>query len=156
MNAVFEPLSPTVKKLDLDKPQSTHQGLICFLSNFPAIESLVISSPEWVPHGKRISLAEPRPPFTGKLSLSKFQRDSSAFLRFLSMFPVNFSHITVVDCDWDPLPFSRLLRRVTHSLKYLAVSAWFNGTFLFIPIRSFPADDVAPRKRICIREPLLL
>jgi hypothetical protein len=48
------------------------------------------------------------------------------------MLPINFGHVTVVNCEWDPLPFSRLLHRVSLTLKYLAVSAWFNGTLLFV------------------------
>lgn len=130
VSAVFGQFFPTVKKLNLDDPTSSPRELIHFLCHFSAVENLSISSPEWVERGSSISPAGSIPPFTGKLYLSKFQQDSTPFVRLLSKLPMSFRHITVIDCDWDPLPFSHLLRRVSHSLKHLAVSAWIKGMFL--------------------------
>lgn len=130
VRGVFGHFFHTVKKLNLDDPISTPRGLIGFLCCFFATESLTISSPEWVSLcDGPTSPVERLPPFTGKLSLSKFQRDSTPFIRLFSKLPINFWSVTVVDCEWDPLPFSRLLHRVSHSLKRFSASAWFNGTF---------------------------
>jgi len=135
MNAIFGQFFSTVKKLDLDRPTSSPRGLIYFLCNFSAMESLSVSSPEWVEQSDLIAPVGYIPPFTGKLYLSGFQQDSTPFIRLLSKLPISFRWITVMNCDWDPLPFSRLLRRVSHSLKHLAVSAWFKGMLPIARIR---------------------
>lgn len=137
LNTVFGQFFSTVKKLDLDDPRSSPQGLIRFVCHFSAVESLSISSPWWAEQDESISPAGSIPPFTGKLYLSKFQQDSTPFVRLLSKLPMHFVHITVIDCDWHPLPFSHLLRRVSHSLKYLAVSAWLNGVFYITRIHPY-------------------
>lgn len=137
--AIFGHFFHTIRRLDLDHPNSTPQGLISFLCRFSAIENLTISSPEWVSSDDEPTFpAEHTPPFTGKLSLSKFQEDSSTFVRLLSEFPINFWSIKVLDCEWDPLPFGYLLRRVSHSLKHFAVSAWSNGELRFVWTRPKP------------------
>jgi hypothetical protein len=133
INAIFGHFFFTVKKLNLDDPNSTPQALIHFICRFSVMENLAISSPRWAsPDGRPAAPIAHIPPFTGKLCLYKFQQDSATFVRLLSMLPINFGSVAVVDCGWDPLPFNRLLYRVSHTLKYLAVSAWFNGTLLFV------------------------
>lgn len=127
VNAIFGHFFPTVKKLSLDDPKSSPHGLIRFLSHFSAMENLSVSDPAWVEQGAVISIVGYTPPFTGKLYLSGFQQNSTPFIRLLSKSPINFRHIIIMNCDWDPLPFSRLLRCMSHSLRFLAVSAWFKG-----------------------------
>ena len=124
---IFRHFFLTVRKLHLEDPRSTVNGLVWFLFHFQVLDDFSISDPKWdetdVPF---VSGSVGSPPFRGELHLMGLDTDSADFISLLACIPVAFRRVSVVGCQLPAAPLNRLLNRLSPNLRAFSMSTWFD------------------------------
>jgi hypothetical protein len=127
--STFGHFFPTLRKLDLEKPQTTVNGLLRFLRNFIVLDDFGISDPEWAREAGSPDTSDmgTSPPLCGRLRLLGLRNDSTDFVTLLAGFPIAFQHVSLVNCQLPFTSINLLLRRLSPKLKSFSASSCFTG-----------------------------
>lgn len=129
ITGIFRHFFPTVRKLNLDDPRSSANGLIQFLLHFQVLDDFSISDPEWddEKNAPALPTSAELPPFRGELHLLRLHADSADFIGLLACIPIAFQRVSIVNCKLPSIPINRLLNQLSSNLRAFSISAWFGG-----------------------------